>query len=168
MGLEGDLYRAMLVIHILTVVFGLGPLVLAGLYAVKAEKIDRRAEWAVGHVGESVSKVAEKVVYLIFITGVALVFMSDGAFRLDDFWVLLSMVTFIVMIGISHGMLVPNERRMNVLRDELATLETKGMTGEPEQEVELKDRTKRSVALAATIDLLLVFLIYLMVFQPEL
>jgi len=168
MGLDGDLYRAMVVIHILTVVFGLGPMVLAGLYAVNAEKIDRRAEWAVGQVGFSVTKVAEKVVYLIFVTGAALVFMSDDAIKFEDFWVLLSMLTYIVAIGISHGMLVPNERRMNVLREELATLETGGLTAEPEQEVELKDRTKRAAAMGGVLNLLIVFLVYLMVFKPTL
>lgn len=168
MGVDGDLYRAMLVIHILTVVFGLGPLVFAGLYQVNAEKIDRRAEWAVGRVGTSVSSVAEKIVYLIFVTGVALVFMSDDAIRMSDFWVLLSMLTFIVAIGISHGMLAPNERRMNVLREELANLEMTGGLAEPEQEVELKDRAKRAAAMGTVLDLLLVFLLYLMVFKPEL
>lgn len=168
MGLDGDLYKAMLVIHILTVVFGLGPLVLSGLYQVNAEKIDRRAEWAVGRVGTSVSQVAEKVIYLIFVTGVALVFMSDGRFKLSDFWILLSMLTFIVSLGISHGMLVPNERRMNVLREELANVELTGGTAVPEQEVELKDRAKRAAAMGAVLDVLLVFLLYLMVFQPDL
>ena len=168
MGVEGDLYRAMLVLHLVTVVFGLGPLAFSGLYQVKAEKIDRRAEWAVGDVGWEVNKLANKVVYLIFVTGALLVFMSEDKWEFDHFWILLSMLTFIVAIGISHGMLIPNERRMNVLRRELADMETSGLTSEPEQEAELRDRAKRAAAMGAVLNLLTVFLLYLMVFKPDL
>jgi uncharacterized membrane protein len=167
-GLDGNLYQAMVVIHILTVVFGLGPLVLAGVFAVKAERVDRRAELAVGLVQYEVTKIAHKLVYLIFVTGVALVLMSDGAIEMGDFWVSLSMLTYIAALGISHGMLVPNERRMNVLRKELAEMDGQEFASQPEQALELADRTKRSAAMGMTLNLLTAFLVYLMVFKPGL
>lgn len=168
MGTDGNLYQAMVVIHILTVVFGLGPLVLAGVFAVKAERVDRRAELAVGLVQFEVNKIAQKIVYLIFVTGVAAVLMSDGAIELGDFWVSLSMLTYVVALGISHGMLAPNERRMNVLRKELAEMDGQEFASQPEQALELADRTKRSAAMGMTLNLLTAFLVYLMVFKPGL
>lgn len=168
MGLEGNLYRAVVVIHILTVVFGLGPLVLAGVVAVKAERMDRRAELAMGLIQYDVHKVAHKIIYAIFVTGVAAVLMSDGAWELGDLWVSLAMLSYIVALGISHGMLVPNDRRMNVLRRELAEMDGQEFAGQPEQALELADRTKRAAAMGMTLNLLIVFIVYLMVFKPGL
>ena len=166
MGATGTAYRIVFILHILTIVFGFGPLVLGGLYDSLSAKRGRQHAAAVGEVHFAVSQVAEKIVYFVFITGVALVAMSDDAWAMGDLWVSLSMLSYIVGIGISHGMLVPNERRLNVLRRELAELDGQQISGQPEQEVELADRTKRAAAMGAVLDLLLVFIIYLMVFKP--
>jgi hypothetical protein len=168
MGLDGDLYRAVLLVHILTVIVGFGPLVLNGLYGVRAAKLDRRSAAAVTEVNFSVSQVAARVVYLVFITGVLVVLFSDDTYDLGDLWVSASMVTYVAAIGISHGMLVPNARRMMALQKELADLDGAQLDGPPEQAVELADRAKRAAAMGTVLNLLLVFILYLMVFKPGL
>lgn len=168
MGLGGTAYRIVFILHILTLIFGFGPVVLTGLYHVQAARRGRQHAAAVGEVQFSVSKVAEKVIYLVFVTGVLLVLLSDEAWDFGDLWVSLAMLTYIVALGISHGVLSPNARRLNVLRRELADLEGTDVGGTPEQEVELADRTKRAAAMGSVLDLLLVFILYLMVFKPGL
>lgn len=168
MGPDGAAYKVVLILHILTLIFGFGPLVLAGLYDIQASRRGRQHAAAVGEVQFAVSQVAEKVVYLVFVTGVALVLMSDDAWGMGDLWVSLSMLTYIIAIGISHGVLIPNEKRLNTLRRELADLDGQQLGGPPEQEVELNDRTRRSAAMGSVLDLLLVFIVYLMVFKPGL
>lgn len=168
MGLDGNLYQAMVVIHILTVLFGLGPLVLAGLLAAKAKALPPAQGAALAKAQFEFNDVASKIVYLIFVTGVAAVFMSDGYWDLGDLWLSLSMLTYIVALGISHGMVVPNHRRMVALMQELAGLDGAQLSGPPEQAVELGDRAKRAAAMGATLNLLTVFLVYLMVFKPGL
>jgi hypothetical protein len=159
------LYQAVLVLHITAVVFGFGPLVLSGVYDTQATRRGRQHAAAVGEVQMSVVKIAEKIVYLVFILGAWLVSFRGGA-EFDDFWVLTAMVSYIVAIGLSHGMLIPNERRLNVLRRELAELDGQDPGGPAEQEVELRDRTKRSAAMGTVLNLILVFIIYLMVVKP--
>lgn len=166
MGLDGNLYQAMVVIHILTVVFGLGPLVLAGVLAAKAKAMAPKQAAAAAKAQYEFNEIASKIVYLIFITGVAAVLMSDRAWELSDLWVSVSMLTYIVALGISHGMVVPNHRRIVALQQELADLEGTQLSGPPEQAVELADRGKRAAALGFTMNLLTAFLVYLMVFKP--
>ena len=168
MGPDGAAYKVVFIVHILTLIFGFGPLVLAGLYDIQANRRGRQHAAAVGEVQFAVARVAEWVVYLVFVTGIALVLLSDGAWGMGDLWVSLSMLTYIVAIGISHGVLIPNERRLNVLRRELADLDGTDVGGQPEQEVELADCTRRSAAMGTVLDLLLVFIVYLMVFKPGL
>jgi uncharacterized membrane protein len=166
MGTDSGAYKVVLVLHILTVVFGFGPLVLAGLYDTESSKRGRQHAFAVGEVQFAVLKIASYLVYLVFITGIALVMMSDQAWKFDSLWVSLAMLSYIVAIGIWHGTLIPNERRLNTLRRELAQMDGELLDGPPEQAVELADRTKRSAAMGAVLDLILVFIIYLMVFKP--
>jgi hypothetical protein len=163
---SGDgLYQAILILHILAVIFGFGPLVLAGLYDTQASKRGRSHAAAVGEVQFAVTKVAEKLVYLVFILGAVLV-LADGGAEFDHFWVVTAMFSFVIALGVSHGMLIPNERRLNVLRRELADLDGQELDGPPEQAVELADRTKRAAAMGTVLDLILVFIVYLMVVKP--
>jgi hypothetical protein len=166
MGPGGDLYKIVFMLHILSLIFGFGPLVLTGLYAVMSQRRGAQSSREVGEVHFAVTQVAEKVVYLVFVFGVLLVLLSDGAWSLGDFWVSTAMVSFIAAMGISHGVLVPNEKRMNVLRNELADLDGVTLSGPPEQAVELQDRAKRAAAMGTTLNLVLVFILYLMVFKP--
>lgn len=159
------LYQAVLVLHIVAVIFGFGPLVLGGLYDTQSSKRGRSHAAAVGEVQFAVVKIAEKIVYLVFVLGVLLVLFKGGT-EFSDFWVSLAMLSYIVALGISHGVLIPNERRLNVLRRELADLDGQQLSAPPEQEIELADRTKRSAAMGAVLDLVLVFIVYLMVVKP--
>ncbi|HEV7886120.1 MAG TPA: DUF2269 family protein [Acidimicrobiales bacterium] len=166
MGTDSTAYDIVLVLHILAVIFGFGPLVLSGLYDVVSAKRGRRQAAAVGEVQYAVAKTAEKVVYLVFVFGVALVLMSDGAWSMGDLWISLSMLTYVLAIGLSHGMLMPNERRLNAVKAELAALEDANTRATPEQEGRLAALTKRSAAVGTVLDLMLVFIVYLMVFKP--
>jgi hypothetical protein len=159
------LYQAVLVLHITAVVFGFGPLVLTGLYATHANQRGRQHAAAVGEVGFSVALVATKVIYAVAVLGILLVAFDDGP-EFSDFWVSLALLSYIVTLGISHGVLVPNERRLNVLRNELAAMDGQQLDGPPEQALELADRTKRAAAMGTVLNLLLVFIVYLMVVQP--
>ena len=166
MGVGSGAYQTVLILHILAVVFGFGPVVLAGVYDTQGAKRGRSHHAAIGEVQFAVAMIAEKIMYLVFVLGAALVAMSKSAFEFGDFWVATAMLSYIIALGLSHGMLIPNERRLNVLRRELADLEGQTLDGPPEQELELADRAKRSAVVGSALDLILVFIIFLMVVKP--
>jgi hypothetical protein len=48
----------------------------------------------------------------VSVLGVALVAMSDSAWKLSRTWIRLAMTLCVVGIAVSHGVLFPNARRM--------------------------------------------------------
>ncbi|HZQ26850.1 MAG TPA: DUF2269 family protein [Acidimicrobiales bacterium] len=166
MGVNGGLYKTVLVLHILSATVGFGTVFLNGLYALDAKRRPPREGLAVAEANFAVSGIASWVIFLVFILGAGLVGLSDGAWTMGSFWVSTSMVAFIGGIGISHGLLLPNERRMLALERELLDLEGAKLDGPPEQAVELADRGRRAAALGTVLNILVVFILYLMVFKP--
>lgn len=160
------MYQFMKVLHLLGVIIGFGTVFLNGLYG-KAMSEKRGAEAAfMGHTVERVGKVAEYFIYSVFITGFATLGLSEDVFEFGQTWVWLSVLLYIVGIGISHGMLMPNTKRMNALMDELAAGPPPGAGGPPPQAVELEERGKRQAMISMVLNLLLVVIVALMVAKP--
>ena len=154
MGLDSGLYKLLLVLHLVTVVVGFGTVTLNGLYAARAKKRGGPEAGAIHEANFFVSNVAEKVIYLVPIFGLGLVGVSDGAWDLGQTWIWLSLVLYAIGIGISHGVLIPGERKLLAI----------GAAGPPGPEAEAIE--KRVAGAGMTLNLLLVVLIVLMVWKP--
>jgi hypothetical protein len=166
-GINGGLYKTVLILHILAAIVGFGAVFLNGLYANDARRRPGREGLAVVEANFAVTGVASWIIYLVAALGLALVGLSDGAYAMGDFWVSTALVAFVAALGISHGMLLPNERRMLTLERELLELEGTPLDGPPEQAVELADRSRRAAVMGTVLNLLVVFILYLMVFKPQ-
>ena len=155
----------MLVLHILTVVIGLGTVFLNGVYGAQIKARRGPEGLAIAEANLTVTKLAEWFIYAIPIFGIALVFMSDDVIKFDETWVWLSLLLYIVAIGLSHGLLLPSVKRMHVLMKEmLAGPPPEG--GPPPQAAEMEKLGKKVGAVGATLNLLVVVIIVLMVFKP--
>jgi drug/metabolite transporter (DMT)-like permease len=104
-------YELLLLLHILGVVIGFGSVVLNGLYGAEARKRRGPGGVAIGEANYAVSNVAEYFIYSVPITGIALVLVSD-VWEFDETWVWLSIVLYVVGLGISHGSQIPSARRL--------------------------------------------------------
>jgi uncharacterized membrane protein len=166
MGVNSGLYKTVEVLHILAAVVGFGAVLWNGFYAVHSKRRPPREALAINEANFAASLAASWAIYLVALLGLALVGLSDGAYRMGDLWVTTSILTFIVALSISHGLLAPNGRRMLALQAELVELDGAELSGPPEQAVELADRAKRQAALGTVNAALTVFLVYLMVFRP--
>ena len=67
----------------------------------------------------TVSKIGEYFIYAVFIFGFALLGLSDSAWKFSQTWMWLSVVLYIVGIGLSHGVVMPTVKRMGVLMREV-------------------------------------------------
>lgn len=106
-------------------------------------------------------------VYAVFVLGVVLVLMSDDVWSFGDTWIWLSMLLYVVGIGLSHGILQPNVRRMIGLMEELtAGTAPPGAGGPPPQAAELAERGRWVGCDGATLNVLLVVLLYLRCSSP--
>jgi hypothetical protein len=184
--IDSDGYKIVLTLHILTVVVGIGAVMLNGVYGAQAKARKGPEGLAIAEANFKVSMLAEKVIYLIPLFGIGLVFMSKTGgvqvYDWDQTWIWLSIVLYIVALGVSHGVVVPTAKRMQVLMTELNAMgpppgaggpggpaaggPPPGAGGPPPQVAELEALGKRIGAGGMTLNLLTVVLIALMVFKP--
>jgi hypothetical protein len=117
----------------------------------------------------AVSKVAEIFIYLVFVFGVLLVLMSENdLISFSDLWISLSILLYLIGIGLSHAILFPSVRKANALADELSRTEgpPPGAQGPPPQVVQLEELGKKIGTTDMVLKLILVAVLFLMIFKP--
>ncbi|HEX6311074.1 MAG TPA: DUF2269 family protein [Acidimicrobiia bacterium] len=165
--INDDSYNLVLVLHILAAIVGFGAVFLNAIYGAQVRARRGPEGLAIFQANFLVSNIATYFIYAVFVFGFLLVLMSDDAWSFGDPWVWLSMLLYVVGVGLSHGVLRPNVKRMMVLMEEMVA---KGpdahAPGPPPQAAEMEARGKRVGATSATLNVLLVVILYLMVFKP--
>jgi uncharacterized membrane protein len=165
MGLQGNLYRTVLVLHVMTAIVGFGAVFLNGLYAAEAKKRQGPSGRAVIEANFAVTKVGEKLIYAVPVLGILLVLVSDDAWSFSDTWIWLSMALYVVGIGVSHGVLIPGAKKIMALMLEMESGPPPA-GGPPPQVAEIEALGKRQAMAGGFLDVLLVVLVGLMVFKP--
>jgi len=164
-------YDLLLLLHILVAIIGFGTVFLNGIYGAQAKARQGTEGLAIAQANLLVSRIAEYFIYAVIVTGVLLVLISDSAWEFSQTWVWLSIVFYLAGIGISHGVLLPNVKRMVALMEQLAHMGPPpgGATGGPPPQVaELEERGKRVGMASTALHLLLIAILYLMIFKPGL
>ena len=157
------MYNTLLTLHILAVVVGIGTQTLNGVYAAKAKKIGGPGQGAIMQTNFEVALIAEKVIYLIPIFGLALVGVGhdDYGWSLGQTWLWLSIVLYVVALGIAHGVMVPSAKKMQAIGAKLASGQGSAEDGRTAAALE-----QRLAIGGMTLNLLLVVLIGLMIWKP--
>jgi hypothetical protein len=165
-------YKFVLILHIFCAIVGFGAVFLNGVYGAQMKKRRGPEALAIYEANFTVSKIGEYFIYAVFVLGLALVGMSsvngNSFFKFSQTWVWLAVVLYIVGIGLSHGVLWPAVKRMGVLMREMiaAGPPPAGAAGPPPQAAEMEALGKRVGATGATLNVLLVVILFLMVWKP--
>lgn len=159
------LYKTLLVLHILTAIIGLGAVMLNGIYAAQAQKRPGPPGRAVSEANFVVSNIGEKFIYAIPVFGILLVAVGHSMWKFSQTWIWLSLVLYVVAIGISHSILIPGHKKINAL---LAEMEQGPAPagGPPPQAVELQAIGKKMAAAGATLNVFVAIFLILMVWKP--
>jgi hypothetical protein len=162
-------YKLVLALHILCAVIGFGAVALNGIYG---QQIKTRLQQ--GKVAEAlavhesnffVSKIGEYFIYAVFILGFGVLALSDSVWKFSQTWVWLSVLLYVVGLGISHAVVIPSSKRLGVLmREMLAGPPPAG--GPPPQVAEMQSIGQRLGTFGPILDLILVVIIFLMVWKP--
>ena len=171
MGIDSTGYKIVLLLHILCAIVGFGTVILNGLYGREAKRRPGPGGLSISEANLFVSQIAEYFIYAVFVFGIALVFMSDKAWEFGQTWIWLAMALYIVGIGVSHGVLFPNAKRMRDLAAELVAAgppPPDAPPGPPSQVVEMARREKTLGAASTFLHLLLVAILVLMIWKPGL
>ena len=163
-------YNVVLLLHILAAIVGFGTVFLNGMYGAQAKQRPGPGGVAIGEANLAVSGVAEYLIYSVPITGIALVLMEDNLWSFSQLWIWLSIVLYVVALGISHGSQIPAAKRMNELAKELAAAGPPpagtAPGGPPPQVIEIEALGKRLAAGGGVLNVLLVVMVILMVWKP--
>jgi uncharacterized membrane protein len=167
-GTQTTLYKIVLIAHILVVIVGIGTVFLNGIYGAESKKRPGPGGLAIHQANFRVSMIAENFIYAIFVLGIALVLLSDGQWTFSQTWVWLSIVLFVVSLGVSHGVLLPRVRRMTALMEEMAAAgPPSGVPAGPPPQVGMIEALGKQVGAASgVLHLMTLALLTLMVFKP--
>lgn len=169
MGYQSTLYNIVLILHIIVAIVGIGTVMLNGIYGAETRKRPGPGGLAIAQANYRVSMVAENFIYAIIVLGLLLVWLSDGVWTFSQTWVWVSILLFVVSLGVSHGVLLPRVRRMNALMEEMGAAgppPAGAPAGPPPQVGMLETLGKQVGAASGVLHLMTVALIYLMVFKP--
>jgi uncharacterized membrane protein len=151
--MDFTLYTFLKIVHIVTVVVGIGTVTLNGLYGAKAKEAGPNGGLAIGKANFDVSMVAEYFIYAIPVTGILMMVVEDF-WEWSQTWVWLSIVLYVAALGVSHAIQIPSARRMNELM----------AAGPPNAETEALE--KKLAGGGTVLNLLAVAIIVLMVWKP--
>ena len=169
LGLKSGIYKSLLVLHILTAIVGIGAVFLNGIYGsqMKTRMQSGRIAEAIGifEANQKVSKIGEYFIYAVFVLGFALIGLSDSVWELSQTWVWLSIVIYLLAIGLSHAVLMPAVKRMGVLMHEMAGGPAP-VGGPPPQAAEMASIGQRLGVVGPILDLAMIAVLFLMVFKP--
>ncbi len=164
-----DVYKIVLVLHILCAIVGFGAVVLNGIYGQQAKSHKGSEGLAIAQANFLVSKIGEYFIYAVFLLGIALVLIGDPVNGFGQTWIWLAMFLFIVALGISHGLLTPRVKRLIALMTELNSMGPPATeSGPPPQVLEMETVGKKVGIFGVILNLLLVTILSLMVFKPGL
>jgi uncharacterized membrane protein len=167
--IDGGFYKFCLVLHILCAIIGFGAVFLNGIYGqqMKVRMQSGRGAEALGiyEANYRVSMIGEYFIYAVFVLGFAVLGLSDSVWKVSQTWVWLSVVLYVVALGLSHGVMIPTVKRMGVLmRETLAGPPPAG--GPPPQAAEMEALGKKLGVVGPVLNLILVVILFLMVFKP--
>ncbi len=167
-GLNSGIYKLLLLLHIIAAIVGFGGVLLNGIYAAQARQRPGPAGRAITEANYSVSKIAEMFIYAVPVLGLAAMGLSDGAWEFSQTWIWLSLVLYVVGMGISHGVMFPGTRRIIELLREMEAAPAGGVPsgGPPPQVAQLEATGKRLTMGSMVLNLILVAIIALMIWKP--
>jgi len=164
-----DSYNLVLVLHILCAIVGFGAVFLNGVYGqqMKTRMQSGKISEAIGifEANLFVSRIGEYFIYAVFLLGLAVLGLSDSVFKFSQTWMWLSIVIYIVAIGLSHGVLMPAVRRMGLLMHEMAA-GPPPVGGPPPQAAEMASIGQKLGVVGPILDLSMIAVLFLMVFKP--
>ena len=157
MGVDGDLYNVVLVLHILAAIIGFGGMFIAGFYGNEARTLPGREGLVVAQTTLKVTgQIPTVAVCAAPILGILLILMSEDAIKFSASWISLSFLLYIVLMGLATGIQVPTIRKMVAMRA--------GADGATSMQVQAMG--KKVATVSAIVNVLWVVILILMVFKP--
>ena len=165
-------YELLKFLHLLAVVVGIGNTAMNPVYGTFAKNNPGPGGLAVTEANYKAGRIGEWFIYAIPIFGILLVLHDDGPGEWGDTWVWLSIVLYVIALGIATGILFPSHKKMIGLQRELEAMGpppagvADTATGPPPQVAELDRLGNRLAQFGGLLHVIATVLILLMVWKP--
>jgi uncharacterized membrane protein len=162
-GLDGGLYRLLLLLHILCATVGFGAVAFNGLNRTRARLRGGEDELALLEESGYITRIAEYLIYGVLVFGILVALASKNYWELSQSWLSLAMLLYLIELGLLHGVIHRAERQYLVLVGQVNAVTHGGRTTEVGQLEQLEQRIRLGWA---GFDVLFLVILYLMVFTP--
>lgn len=173
------MYKYLLFGHLFSVIVGIGNTAMNPVYGTFAKNRQGPGGLAVTEANYRAGRVGEWFIYAIPVFGILMVIDSE-AWDFGMTWIWLSIVLYVVALGLATGILFPTVKRMIVLQQELVAMgpppervpsenpppENRAPSGPPPQVEELERLGKTVGTAGGALHVLATVLIILMVWKP--
>ena len=109
----GPVYSLVLLAHVAAAVVGFGSVGVTGLMAVRARRGPQSSDAeAVRRFFRAPVNWPSRTIYLVPVLGVSLLVLSQGAFDVDDHFVIIGLAVWVVSVAVAETVVWPAERRV--------------------------------------------------------
>ena len=166
MGITGNFYKLMLLLHIACAILGFGAMAFNGFYLARARRVGNGAQSrAALEVNNEVSRIAEILVYATFVFGILVVATSKSAWKMSNGWIGTAMGLYVVDIALLHGFIRRVQRRYGELAAQVSGQLTRPASGgRPPQVGEMEQLEQRLQLGWAAFDIIFLVILFFMVF----
>jgi uncharacterized membrane protein len=164
MGVNGTFYKILLFLHVACVIAGFGAVGWNALHAARARR-DAGGSVDPTEANGEIGRVAEFVIYAVFILGILVAATSRSVWKFSQGWLSASMALYIVAIGVLHGVVRRSQKEYRKLAASLASAPPGGGSRPPE--VDRLDQLQQRIALGWVLfDVIVLVVLWLMLFTP--
>jgi uncharacterized membrane protein len=166
------MYKYLVFGHLFCVIVGIGNTAMNPLYGAFAKNRQGPGGLAVSEANFKAAHIGEYFIYAIPVFGILMVINDKGFADFDQTWIWLSLLLYVIAVGIVHGALFPRIRRMITLQEELVAMgpppEGAPAGGPPPQVAELEELGSQVGAAGGSLHVIATVLVILMVWKPGL
>lgn len=163
------LLQLLVFLHILCAIVGFGSTFVWAMLGSKAKEFDPKSGYQYSQlIAHASERLTTPFIIATGVIGFALVALgSDYGVKFSQTWVSIAMFLFFVGLGVSFGLLQPNQKAMLAIQKKLAEGDVTPTPGGPPAEVaELGERGQKAAMYGGILHVLFLLMMLDMVFKP--
>jgi uncharacterized membrane protein len=161
-----NLNTFLIVLHVGCALLGFGGVAYNGIYLLHAHHQTPVQRAAILEANRDVTRIAEILIYAVFILGLLVVATSHSVWKFSQGWLSAAMALYIVEMGILHGFIMRSQRRYDGLMEQVNG-SAPPVGSEPPAAVAELNRLEQQISFGwIGFDVVFLIVVYLMVFKP--
>jgi hypothetical protein len=167
MGTDAFAYKLFLLLHLLCVIVGFGSTFVWSALMPQVERMEPSAGLDVSQRVYTLSKrLTSPFIWAAGLFGIILVVLSDKAWKFDQAWVSIAFVLFIIGVVLATFVLLPTNRKVIALQEQLVNASPAPGEGAPAGVAELKAANARVGMIGGILHLIFLLLMIDMIWKP--